>query len=273
MGFFQRLSLGWRLAMDSLGVLRRDPELAAFPLVGGLAGAVYLSLLLGGATFVVGTDPGVLAWVVLFAVYLGSTFIASFFTAGLMHEARESLEGREPSLRGGLAAAWGNAGTIFAWATIAATVGVVLQVVRSDEGILGDILAGVVSVAWGILTYFVVPVIVFEDVSVTEAIRRSGDTFKRTWGETAGAHFGVGIVSILFTLVGLVLAVGVFVLVGGSPVGFLGAVAFAVLVVLVTVLFGQTLTGIAKTALYVFATEGREPAGFENVDFAHARTR
>ncbi|WP_435360470.1 DUF6159 family protein [Haloarchaeobius sp. DFWS5] len=255
--------------MDSVGVLRRDPELLAFPFVGGLAGTVFLVLLLGGSFAIVGTEAGPLAWVVLFVLYLGSTFIASFTTAALMHEAREAFEGRDPSLRNGLAAAWRNKGTLFAWAVIAATVGVVLQAIRSEDSIVGDILAGIVSVGWGILTYFVVPVVVFEDVSITEAISRSGETFKRTWGETAGAGFGVGLVSVLFTIVGIVLAGLAFVVLGGSAVGFAGALAFSVVVVLGTVLVGQTLTGIAKTALYVYATDGRQPSAFDDVDFGH----
>ncbi|WP_435335666.1 DUF6159 family protein [Haloarchaeobius sp. TZWWS8] len=269
MSFFARLKFGWHLAMDSVGVLRKDPELLAFPLVAGVAGTVYLVLLLGGSSLVVGTESGPLAWVVLFALYLGSTFIASFFTAGLMHESREAFRGRDPSLRNGLAAAWRNVGTLFAWAVIAATVGVLLRVIRGDDTVVGDILAGLVSVAWGILTYFVVPVVVFEDVSIGDAIRRSGETFKRTWGETAGAGFGVGLVSILFTVVGVGLAIGAFALLGGSGAGFLVAAIFAVVVVLGTVLVGQALTGIAKTALYVYATEGTQPAAFDDVDFRH----
>jgi Flp pilus assembly protein TadB len=112
-------------------------------------------------------------------------------------------------------------------------------------------------------------VIVFEDVGVVGMFKRSGETFKNTWGETAGAGFGVGIVSVLFALVGLGVAVLVFFLVGDT-VGVVGAVAVAAAALLLAYLLGTTLTGIAKTALYVYATEGQRPREFENVDFGRA---
>jgi hypothetical protein len=147
---------------------------------------------------------------------------------------------------------------------------VILRAIESQDSPVAEIVAAAFGVAWGILTYFVVPVIVFEDVSVSEMFRRSGGTFKRTWGETAGAGFGVGIVTALFTLVGLAVAVVLFLALGGTGLGFLLAVAVGVLVVLAAYLLGTTLGSVAKTALYVYATEGSRPDGFEDVDFANA---
>jgi hypothetical protein len=112
-------------------------------------------------------------------------------------------------------------------------------------------------------------VIVFEDVGVVGMFKRSGETFKNTWGETAGAGFGVGIVTAAFALVGLLVAGAVFLVFGGT-VGVVGAVAVGAAVLLLAYLLGTTLGGIAKTALYVYASEGRQPPEFENVDFGRA---
>lgn len=272
MGFLGRLKTGWALAMDSLGVLRRDPELATFPLVAGVAGLVYFGVLLGGVALVGMPEGGPAFYAVLFVLYFGSTFIASFFTAGLMHETREAFEGREPSFRSGLRAAWRNVETLLAWAAVAATVGVVIRFIQRQgrNNIAARLFAGLFSVAWAILTYFVVPVIVFEDVGIKEALSRSGETFKETWGETAGAGFGVGLVTILFLVAGVVLAIVLF-FVGmslGSFIGFVGALAIGAVVIMLAYLAGVTLGGIARTALYVYATEGKKPSEFANVDFA-----
>ena len=271
MGFLTRLRTGWALTKDSLRVLRGDPELAVFPLVGGVAGLCYVALLFGGATLVGGLDSQALQIGVLFLLYLGTTFVASFATAALMHETRTAFEGGEPSFRSGMAAAWRNKGTLLVWSVVSATVGVVIQLIDSQDNLLAEILAGIVSVAWSILTYFVVPVIAFEDVSVREAIRRSGETFKGTWGETAGAHFGVGIVTFLFMLpVVLVAGAVLFLGVGsGSGFGFGASVAVAAVLLVGAYLFSTTLSSIAKTGLYVYATEGRRPGAFEDVDLGH----
>lgn len=271
MGFFARLKTGWALAVDSFTILRREPELAAFPFVAGIAGLVYLGVLFGGVRILGGPDGGLAYYVVLFVLYFGSTFIASFFTAGLVHETREAFEGRDPSFRNGLEAAWKRVGTLLAWAAVAATVGVIIRFIERQgrHHIAAQLFAGLFSVAWSILTYFVVPVIVFEDVGVKEALSRSGETFKNTWGETAGAGFGVGIVTLLFLAGGLAVGVGLF-FVGastGSALGVLGALAVGAVLVLLAYLAGTTLGAIARTALYVYATEGMQPSDFDDVDF------
>jgi hypothetical protein len=269
MGFFGRLRTGWALSMDSLRVLRGNPKLALFPVIAGIAGLVYVGLLLGGAFVATDGELGPVAYGALFVTYVGSTFIASFFTAALMYNAREAFHGRNPGLGEGLAAAWRNKWPLLAWAIVAGTVGVVLRAIESSDNLAARIAAVIFSVAWSILTYFVVPVIVFEDVGVVGMFKRSGETFKNTWGETAGAGFGVGIVSVLFALVGLAVAVLVFFLVGDT-VGVVGAIAVGAAALLLAYLLGTTLTGIAKTALYVYATEGQRPREFENVDFGRA---
>mgnify|MGYP000123806335 CR=1 FL=1 len=272
MGFFGRLKTGWALSMDSLQVLRREPSLSVFPLIAALSGAIFMGLILGGAVFVTGSDPGPALYGALFLVYLGTAFISSFFTAALVYNAREVFEGRDPTLNDGMAAAWRNKRTLFVWALISAIVGTLLRAIESADNPIADIASIIFSVAWGILTYFIIPVIVFENVGVRDMFSRSGSTFKETWGETAGAGFGVGIITVLFTLVGLAIAAVVFLTLGSTAVGAVGAIAFAVLVVLLAFLLGSTLGSVAKTALYVYATEGRRPDGFENVDFSNARS-
>ena len=268
MGLFNRLKTGWALTRDSIRVLRGDPELAVFPFVGSVAGLVYVGLLLGGSTLLFGTDLGVAQYVVLFVLYFGSTFIASFTTAALMHETRRAFRGEDPDFRSGLAAAWRNKNALVAWSVVSATVGVVIQLIDSQDNVLAEILASIVSVAWSILTYFVVPVITFEDVGVRDAIARSGEIFKNTWGETAGAHFGVGIVTILLMLPVVLLAAGLVALgaVGGGAFGFGASLLVAVALVLTAYLFTMTLSSIARLALYVYATEGQRPSAFQNVD-------
>lgn len=267
MGLFARLKTGWALAMDSLDVLKANPDLAVFPLVGGVAGFVYLSLLLGGSALL-GATEGPAFWAALFVTYLGSSFIASFFTAALVFSVREAFEGREPSFRSGLAGAWEKRNLLFAWAVASAVVGVLLRALERQRGPVGDIVAGIFGVAWGILTYFIIPVILFEDVDWRSMFRRSGETFRETWGETAGAGFGVGVVTVLFVLGGILLSILVFVVFAGSPLGFLGSVAFAVAVFFAAYLASATLTAIVRTALYVYATEGIQPSEFDDVDFS-----
>ncbi len=274
MGFFDRLKTGFALATDSVRVIRREPSLLVFPLVAGAFGLVYLAGVSGVAftTGLVGLDDGtgIVGYALLFVLYFGSTFIASFFTAALMYNAREVFRGNDPTVAEGLRAAWRNKGPLLVWSLISASVGVILRMAESSDNLIARAAATLFSVAWGILTYFIVPVIVFEEVGVTEMFERSGRTFRDTWGETAGSAFGVGLVSIAFGIVGVVLAAVVAVLLfrAGPTVGLVGAVVTFMTVALLVYLFSSALTSVARTALYVYATTGERPSEFENVDFS-----
>lgn len=268
MGFLTRLRTGLRLASGSISVLRDHPRLFLFPVFGGVAGIVFVVTLLGGAFLGTGGETGPILYATLFGVYLGSTFIASFFTAALMHATRRTFDGGEPDLRESLGVAWDHKGPLFVWALISAVVGIALRALEESNEIVARIIAVFVALGWAVMTYFVVPVIVFEDVGVGGMFKRSGGIVRDIWGESLGAETGVSIVTFLLVIVGVLAAGLVFVVVPtSSGVGLGLAVAVGTIAVVGGLLIGTALTGIAKTALYIYATEDEAPSYFAGVDF------
>lgn len=270
MGIFRRFKIGFGMARRSGNLLVDHPQLLVFPLVGGVSGIAFLATLFGGL-FLTGSvfdEPGVVLYGALFVAYLVETFIASFFSAGLIAATRTALEGGEPSVRGGLRAAWEHKEVILVWSVIAAVVGVIIQMIESQDNFVARIIASLFAVAWGVMTYFVVPVIVFRDPSVREMFEESARTFKDTWGESIGAMGAINLVTFLLVIVAVAVAAGVFFLVpavGSARIIMTVVVGGSALVF--GVLVGKTLTGISKTALYVYATEKTAPKYFEDMDF------
>ena len=270
MGIFSRLKTGFGMARRSGRVLRAHPKLLVFPLVGGLAGVAFLVTLFG-SLFLTGSvldEPGPALYGALFLAYLVETFLAAFFSAALVAATRTAFHGEDPSIRAALAAAWERKLPLLAWSVVAAIVGVIIRAIESEDNIIARLLAGVFAVAWSVMTYFVVPVIVFRNPSLTGMFKESASTFKNTWGESIGSMATIDIVTVLLTLGGVALGALTFVLTTG-----LGSVQlFATLLVggtavLMALLVGKALTGVAKTALYVYATEQTAPEHFEDMDF------
>jgi hypothetical protein len=262
MGLIDRLKMGITLTRDSLSVMRHNPKLAVFPLVSAVTALVFLGAFLGTVFGLGLTNPEGSGLIVLFVVYLGSTFISTFFAAGLVHETRDAIKhGSEPSLRAGMAGAWEVKGPIFVWSVISATVSILINMLESSDSLPARLLATLFTIGWAILTFFVVPVIVFEKPGVGEMFKRSGQTFKQTWGETAISLIGVRLIAFLFVIPFVALGALLF---GTSPLAGIGLILVGVLT---GFLVGQTLQGIIKTALYMYATEGSRPEEFDNVDF------
>ena len=61
--------------------------------------------------------------------------------------------------------------------------------------------------AWTLVTFLVLPILVIEGAGVKDALSRSAAAFKRTWGENVVGNAGIGLVSMLATLAGLVVCV------------------------------------------------------------------
>ena len=268
MRVLQRFKTGLILTRDSLAVLRNHPDLVLFPLISGLATLLF-GVVLYLTVFVGGVLGGGLEYVALFGLYFVTTFVASFFTAALVSSVDDAFHNRNPTLRGGIAAAWNKKTELAVWSVISAVVGVLLRSLERSDSALSRIIAGFFALGWTITTFFVIPVIVFEDVSVSEMFSKSAGTFRETWGETFSSTLGIGLIQFALWVVGMALVVAVggllFMIlpaVGTSTV-ILGGVGLTICVYLI----GQTVQGIAKTALYVYAAEGLIPSEFDNFDF------
>lgn len=267
-GLFDRLKTGWTLTKDSLDVIRDHPKLLTFPLLAGLSSVFFLVLFFLPLVLadVIG---GGLEYVVLFALYFVTTFFSTYFSAALVYAANEAFHGREPSIRDSARAINGRLGPIVVWSVLSATVSIVFRVLEDSDNPAAAIARSLFALGWSILTFFIVPVIVFEDVSATSMFERSGTTFKETWGETLGAGFGITAIvaglGIVLVLGAIVVAVPVAAVFPGP--GIVLSVVLIALALVFTYLISQAIWGIAKAALYTYATEGIAPEQFDNFDF------
>src|SRR6266496_2201797 len=83
------------------------------------------------------------------------------------------LLGGDPSVAGGLEAARRKAGAMLPWALLSATVSVILRNLEDRAGVLGRYAVGLVGIAWSLVTYLVVPILVLENLTVGAALRGS----------------------------------------------------------------------------------------------------
>jgi hypothetical protein len=274
---FERISNGWELAKSSYRCLMLDKELLVFPLLSGLACLVVLAsfaLPLMNSDYVqtveedgqAPSDP--LAYAILFLFYFCNYFVIVFFNAGLVACAIIRFNGGDPTVGDGFRAAAARLPQIFAWALVSATVGVILKVIESGRSRIGRIAAGLLGMAWGAGTYFVVPVLVVEKVGPVQAVKRSLSILRHTWGEALVSNFGIGLFVFLMILACLVPAVlGVLV---GSTYAVITGIVITVLLVILVSLVSSALNGIVLGALYLYASEDRVPPQFDTTSFRGA---
>ncbi len=273
---FATIGRSWQLFKLCLHVLSVDKELIFFPIFSTI-GVVFVTLTFFGVTFGIGSferlETGAfnaLDLIAVFGFYVASYFVIIFFNAALVFAAHERLEGGDPNIRSGLAGASSRIITIFFWAVIAATVGLILQILSSQArerggiiGIIGQIVVALIGAAWSLITFFVVPLIVIEHRGLFDSFKTSLSLLRRTWGEQVVGNFGLGLIQFGATLLAVLIAavLGFALSFLGTPGIILAAVIGVVLVVGVSLLFA-TLSGIYKAALYNYAADGQVPSLF-----------
>ena len=117
-GFFQRLSIGWKLTKVSLGVLRKEKGLVLLPFVSLLITVGVWAIFFVSIFFVVApTDPvgSWLFYVGLAVVYFVTFFVSIYFNAAVMGAAMIRLNGGNPTVSDGLKVARENIKRIAGW--------------------------------------------------------------------------------------------------------------------------------------------------------------
>ena len=259
----ERFRRSVELARASFGVLRADRELLVFPLVSFVALVVVtlsfaVPFLLTGAftrTAEGNIDP--VAVVLGFLYYVVTYTVIFYCNTALVGAAMIRLDGGDPKLADGFRIATSRLPQIIGYAVIAATVGMILRAIAERGGILGQIVAGFVGLAWNVATFLVVPVLVVEKVGPIAAIRRSGSLLKSTWGEQIVGNVGISLVfGLLFLAVLLVGGALVVALANVSSVLAIVALVAVALIVAAIGLIGAAVSGIYTASVYRYATKG-----------------
>jgi hypothetical protein len=265
-----RLQTSWEIAKRSWAVLKSDKTLAWFPVLSAL-GSVSVVVACGALVAVAGVDDSAngtalqpLGWVFIALGYLGVAFVQTYFLAGLVAGADARLQGHDGTLRGALAVANSKLHRLLPWAIVSATVTVILNQLER-QGIIGQIIAAFVGIAWNLITFLTVPILVIEDLGVGAALRRSKDLFKRTWGENMIGQGGLGLVGFLLMAPAILVVVAASAAFGAVGGVLAGVVAIAWAVVISVVL--SAMSGIYRTALYRYAATGEVPGDFSGIDF------
>lgn len=270
-----KFKASWRLFTQSLSLLQQDKEVMLFPVISSVVTTMVTIMFVGALIVlwpVIGFSEGdttltqdLIVYGIVFVYYVIAFFITTFFKVGLTAVVYERINGGNLSFGDGINRASGIAGKIFLWSIIASTVGIILKIISDKSKWLGKLVAGLLGAAWNIVTLFIAPTLLLEDVSVWKSIGRSAEVFKKTWGETLILNISFGLVTFAFMLLDLfvfaLLAAGLIAAGMGTTGLIFVAIPFVLSLVIISVV-ANSLNEIFKVALYSYARFGIIAEGF-----------
>jgi hypothetical protein len=282
---FGSLSRSWNFAMTSYRILGRHKRLIVFPLLATIAAALVLASFLAPLWFTgqlerwanaaqgpEGLRHNVGVYVTLFLFYFCNYFVIVFFNSALIACVMQVLRGEEPTIDYGLWMAGKRLPQILGWALVSAFVGVVLRIIENSNKRVGELIAGVLGMAWTAMTYFVVPVIVLEGVGPIEAVKRSLQTLKATWGKALVGNFSLGLVGLLVLLPIYLVGIGLIVLgiMSVQPWVLVPTIAVAVLLFVLASAISSAAGTVFMALLFSYATGQTLPTTIDESRFAEA---
>jgi len=238
--------------MNSFKVLKANKRLVIFPILSGISLLLILASFVTAVLAAVGWDADAIgdpsqgmSILLLFLYYLVNYFIVVFFNMALIHCTHLYFKGQEPTISDGIRFSLSRIGAIFAWSMFAATVGTILRLIAEELGWLGKLIISIIGIAWSVATFFVVPVIAYENLGPIDAFKRSTKMMREKWGESLGAGFSFGLVR----LIGVVVVGGGLFLIGSIFDPFVGVVLAILGVLLVSAILSAAHT-VFVSAVY-----------------------
>ncbi len=257
------------LTRQSWAVLKDNRYLMAYPVVGMALSIIPLVVIVPGVIFIAGNQNWIGWGLVVVGLYL-LALVNAVVQAGLTVSAAVELEGGDSSLGHGLSTAMGRLGRLARWAFVGTVVNLLIGLLRGNNNggvvaiIFRNVLAAAADVMWQLITFFVMPAMMLDDLGMIDAIKKSASTFKQRWGTqlSGGVRIGglIGLVAILPAILALVggvvlSAVGAWAI--GVPLALIGLV-----VLVVAGLLLSAIRGVFSVVLYRFATTGAVEGGF-----------
>jgi len=270
-----KFSRSWEITKLSFDVIKKDKELLLFPFLAMISSVLFIiamvfpsisALVLGKSI-----DYSTLEYILIFLTYLGLAFIATFFNVCVVYTTKKRFEGGNASFGESIKFAFSKAHLIFSWSVMSATVGLLLRIIdgiAEKMGSVGEIIVRILNsifgMIWSIITIFVIPGMVYHNLGPIDAIKRSIETLKKTWGESLIRYFSLGLIQFLVLIIGLILLIPFFWIFGGWAILLIG-----LFVIIVFLVFSVANT-IFNTALFVYADTGNIPKGYNQEIMSNA---
>jgi hypothetical protein len=275
-----KLSRTWSLMRSSWEVLKKDKQLLFFPLLSAVCSLIVIASFAFPFIFSNFIEPTSTTlqidssyYVLLFLFYFVLYFVVIFFNSAIVANAFTLMKGGTPRFSDGIRIAFSRLPQIFGWAFISATVGVILRMIQERVGWLGKVLAGILGIAFSLVSFLVVPILVVEKKGPIESLKESTSLFKKTWGEQISGTLGFGLIFFLLSLPAIIfipISISIF---SDSFVTIIATISIVFLYLMALTLIQSTLQSIFQAALYLYAKDSQIPEGFQEESLAYAITR
>ena len=266
---FESIRRGFGFLGQSIDMARKDTDLLK-PSFFGMLASIFVAIIGAIPIVVVSLAAGnskvgqyslyALGALLIFAQY-ATAYIFSGMTAYLVYEYLTEGNGKMESAWRIISRDWLDILSLAAASTVVKLIENTLRGRGGRGNVAGGVAASLINAVWTTATYFVLPAMVIEDLSLPQALKRATYLIKNNLLLVAVTEIGVGAVVGLagFVLVLAAVVVGVIVFIALSQVsaivGIVAAVLVAGVIIALVTAFTSYVTTAYHTSLFLWARE------------------
>lgn len=276
-----RLSISFRLVKASIQVLMANSDLLIYPILSAFGLLLVLAVFTGTIFAVNGFDLDAVAnssfgfrFAAFFLFYFVTYTVIIFANTALVGAVMLMLDGGQPTVGNGFRIAKDHIQYILGYALLMATVGMIFRWIFQFGGFAGRligptirrmVLASVFGLAWHLVTYLVVPVLVVEGIGPIGALRRSSHLLKKTWGEQIAGNMSIWLLFSfpLFLVIAAGYPLAASAVKNSSETYAIFVLYLYIMAGLTLFLIKSTLEAIFSAVVYRYAVEGLPAEGFD----------
>lgn len=222
-------------------IFKKNPEMIWYPVFGAILSIIAFVLFI-----MISKGSGAVVFALIFWYLLLNVFVV-FFNSATVACAKVALNGGNPTFTYGLKEAFKRINLIINWALFDGIIGFLMGLLAELKLTKAFAYAG--EIAWAFVKYFIVPIMVFENKGVKDAISESQKLIKKNWGKSFMGDFKVAFVSFVpFVIVLLIL---IFSSVLKDEFVTYGLFVLTIFVLILGFLINFSLRSIFYTALYM----------------------
>lgn len=257
-GYFDRLSLGWAFLKQTFGMLKTDNNLIKpgfYSLFCNLIASIILAIPM---YFIYSSarNNNVILYISLFLVAVVNYFITYYFSGATIHLVYQHLTKGSSDMKEAWKVAGQRSGQILTVAAISAFISTIRKFAeRQGGGVFGiaaDVALWIINAIWTVYTFFVLPLVIIENMSVGAAVKRSTYIIKNNLLLIGVSYIGLGlVVGIISFVVFVVAAMGsVLLFLALYKISTIVAFIVSLLVFVVVLALISAFSSYVRTAYY-----------------------
>ncbi len=263
-----------KLSAASWAIVRQNRSLVSFPAIGGLLSLIPIFIFWIPGAVLLGLNQNVPGFIFAFLGLLASVFVVQLALAALVVGADDALHDRPVSVGNCFGRALKRTPAILGWSMINAVMQLFVGFLQGDGSgngigsivmaIFRGILGPIVEIAWRLVTWLVMPYIMFDDAGPVTAVRSSFGVFREHWGTQIRGFARITFSWVLLlTLPGLALVIGgILLAVNDNPSIGLPLILIGVILMVLGSLLFNTVRGVFAVVMYRYLKDGSTLGGF-----------